>query len=262
MSEMERLETRLRALGADPGGDADWDDVLHRAGNGFGARQIPQRRLVLAVAVTVALAAIVGGAITLGVTRPAKTGSPGVGPTGRIGQTGGGGLTGRTGVTGVAGPFGESTLAHPLPWGQKVSLSDAARMLGGAIVLPDTPDVTPSDVGAVWADRAPAVGPTAGANGAAAAVVFPSQGLMIRYVRPPVPDPLANYRGFASQSPGAKVVYLRGGLPALAIAQLPDGSNWGSVEFVAGGTTIVVMGHSSEADLEAVAQSIADRVGG
>jgi hypothetical protein len=106
MSDMERLEARLRAFGADPGEGADWDGVLNRAG----AEQIPRRRLVLAVAAAVVLVAIVGGGITLGVTWPAKTGSgsPRLGVSSAVGQTGGGGLTGRTGVTGANGATGVS----------------------------------------------------------------------------------------------------------------------------------------------------------
>jgi hypothetical protein len=132
-------------------------------------------------------------------------------------------------------------------------------------VLPDTPQVTPSDIGVVRAATYPAVGPTAGAahgGESRVEVTFPSQGLIISYDRSPIPDPLGNYRSFASQSPGSEVVYLNGGVPALAIAQIPDGSNWGSIEFVSGGTQIVVMGHRSDAYLQAIAQSIVDRSAG
>src|SRR3954470_19469522 len=50
------------------------------------------------------------------------------------------------------------------------------------------------------------------------------------------------------------------GVPALTTeGQLPDGSPWSFVQFVAGGSTIVVMGHPDQATLQAAAQSILDR---
>ena len=121
-------------------------------------------------------------------------------------------------------------------------------------MLPDSSQVTPSDAGAVWLGQMH--GDASTDTSTAVAVTFPSQGLLIQYARPPIADPLANYQQFASQSPGSQVIYLNGGVPALALAAPPDGSGWTSVKFVAGGTTIIVLGHSDEASLQAIAQSI------
>jgi hypothetical protein len=64
-----------------------------------------------------------------------------------------------------------------------------------------------------------------------------------------------------SNSEGS-VIYLNGGVPALTKeAPLPDGSPWGFVQFDANGSTIFVMGHPDQATLQAVAQSILDRIG-
>jgi hypothetical protein len=166
---------------------------------------------------------------------------------------------------GPVGPGGPMTLDHPIPGGVKVSLSDAESALGGPIVLPDTAEVTSSDVGAVWMDRQSALGPTGSASeggDTGVAVNFPVQGLIVRYERPTLPDPLAYFRKIVSQSPGFKVIWLSNGVPALAIDLLPDGSNWGVIEFVAGGTTVTVTGHRDEAYLRDVAQSILDRTAG
>jgi hypothetical protein len=156
------------------------------------------------------------------------------------------------------GPGGDLTLARPMgPGGKQVSLSEAASSLGGPVVLPNSTQVTPSDAGTVWVDQMH--GDTTGDTSTAVAVTFPSRGLIIQYARPPIPDPLANYQGFVSQSPGSQVIYLSAGVPALAIAPA-DPSGWESIKFVAGGTTIIVLGHSSQASLQAVARSILDRV--
>jgi hypothetical protein len=101
-------------------------------------------------------------------------------------------------------------------------------------------------------------GETSADDTAAIAVTFPAQGLEVQYLRPPIAHPLANYKGFVSQAPGSQVIYLDGDVPALAIAA--DGSGWGSVEFVTGGTTITVMGPTlSEASAQSIAQSILDQ---
>jgi hypothetical protein len=213
---------------------------------------------VLAVAATVVLAAIVGGAITLAVTRPAKTGL-----AGSVGLTGIGSATGHTGVTGAAGPrLFEPSLAQPLPEGEKVSLSDAESALEGSIVLPDTAQVTPSDLEAVWLWLAPAVGPSTGQGVTAAAVTFPSQGFIVRYWRrSQVPDTFAFFDEMAKNAPGSKVLSLSGH-PALLIPQDLHGSSWGSIEFVLRGNTTEVMGNVSDVFLQDIAQSIVDRAAG
>lgn len=117
MSEMERLEERLRAFGSGSDGGADWGDVLHRAGSRVGARHVPRRRLVLAVAAAVVL---VGAAVALAVSWPAKTGSASpTGPndaksaTGSNGATGVAmGPTGSVGPTGYAGATGDRTTSR------------------------------------------------------------------------------------------------------------------------------------------------------
>lgn len=160
----------------------------------------------------------------------------------------------------LLGPAGAiATLDQPLGLNgrQVASQAAAAAALGGPLTLPDLASVKPADAGAFWVASA---SDGAGTTRTGAAVTFPTQGLIVRYTRPPVPDPLANYQGFVSQSPGAQVVYLKGGVPALAQARQPsDQSSWGSIEFVVGGANVVVMGHDDQATLVDVAQSILDR---
>ncbi|HEY2354403.1 MAG TPA: hypothetical protein VGH79_05850 [Gaiellaceae bacterium] len=55
MSEMERLEERLRAFGAAPDDGADWSDVRRRSGH---ARRFPRRRVALAFAACVVIATL------------------------------------------------------------------------------------------------------------------------------------------------------------------------------------------------------------
>lgn len=157
----------------------------------------------------------------------------------------------------IIGPAGAmATMDHPLGgFGRPVSLAAAASELGGQVTLPNSAQVTPSDVGAVWAATASGEGERSVSVG----VTFPAQGLIIQYLRPPIPDPLSNYQGFVKDSPGSRVIYLNGGVPARAIPQTSDPSSWGSIEFVAGGTTILVMGQVDQATLQPVAQSIVDR---
>lgn len=150
------------------------------------------------------------------------------------------------------------TLAHPLPPGsQQVSLSDATTALGAPIALPDTSLVGPSDVGPVWLQD---VSP----HWVSVAVTFPEARIIVLYMRPtsyPQP-PLPLYESEAKTQPGASLVNLTG-VPGLATEQNTDstGRNFGSIEFVAGGTQVGVLGHYDEATLQAVAQSIVDQEG-
>jgi hypothetical protein len=157
-------------------------------------------------------------------------------------------------------PGSVAPMAYPLGQccgQQQVSLADAGTDLGGPVTLPDSAQAKPSDVGAVWAENSSGEGQKL----VDVAVTFPKQGLVVRYARPPIPDPLSNYQVAVSNSEGS-LIYLNGGVPALADqSQLPDGSNWGFVQFVAGGMTIVVMGHPDRATLQSVAQSIIDQIG-
>ena len=159
-------------------------------------------------------------------------------------------ISGR-GTMGLGPP---STLARPLGRnGSQTSLVNASSALGAAVTLPDSSTVRAADAGSVWAARSHT------SADVSVAVTFPKQGLIVQYQRPALVDPLSSFQSFVKDSPGSQVVYLNGSVPALSIAGLPDGSNWGSVEFVSGGTIIVVMGHNDEATLEGVANSILSR---
>lgn len=254
MSEEQRLGERLGAWAAAPEDSGDWKDVLRRAGETRDAPGFSRRGLVLASSAALVVAASLVGVFVVHGWRGTSSGSP-TGPTGP---------TGAIGSTGALGPTGAPTWARPLlgpPHAKPVSLSDAATALGGPVVLPDTTQVTPSDVGGVWMFELPTAGPTAGSSGVAVAVTFPSQGLIIRYERPPIPDPLKFVQSEVKSWPGSHAISLNS-LPALAIPANPNGSNWGAITFVVGETTIVVMGHSSEAFLQGVAQSIVDQAAG
>jgi len=150
--------------------------------------------------------------------------------------------------TGPKGPP-PITLAKPLPSGaEQVSLSGAASALGQPVVLPSSGQVTPSNVGAVWLNE---FDPTT----MTVAVTFPTSGLVVTYSRPALADPLANYQGQVGQTPGSQVIYLKGQVPALAIA--PTDGGWGVVAFVAAGSNIVVKGPNIDVStLQDVAESI------
>lgn len=164
-----------------------------------------------------------------------------------------GSTTATGGPRGTLGP-GPPTLAQPLPAGaHKVSLADAATAFGAPLVLPDTAQATPSDAGAVWINPASAGDPNAGS---AVAVTFPAQDMLIDYTRPGITDMAAFVQNNVQTSPGSQAITLNGA-PALNIPQV--GSDWGSIMFVVGGTTVTVSGHADEASLQAVAQSILDR---
>ena len=185
-----------------------------------------------------ALIVAVAGAVTFVASRSYTTSPPSV-------------------LSGPLGPLDAPTLERPLaPEAVKVTLAQASRKLGGPVTLPDSPIVKASDAGAVWAASFNAGKPDAEV---AIAVTFPARDLIIRYGRPAMADPLSTYESAMQDTPGSKVIYLRAGTPAMAIAALPDSSGWGSIEFVSGGTVIVVMGHDDEATLERVANSILAR---
>lgn len=151
------------------------------------------------------------------------------------------------------------TMEYPLGkgFGQQVSLAAAASVLGGPVTLPDTAQVKPSDAGAVWMENSTGDGQKV----VDLAISFPKQGLIVKYIQPPISDPLSNYQAAVSNSEGS-LIYLNGGVPGLTTeGQLPDGSPWGFVRFVAGGSTIEVMGHPDQASLQAAAQSILDGIG-
>lgn len=152
---------------------------------------------------------------------------------------------------------GAPTMEYPLGKGvgRPVSLADAGSALGRPVALPDTAQVKPSDVGAVWMESSSGDGQKLVDLG----ISFPEQGMFVQYIQPPLSDPLSNYQVAVSNSEGS-LIYLNGGVPALTKhSPLPDGSPWGFVQFVAGGSTIMVMG-PDQTTLQAAAQSILDQI--
>jgi hypothetical protein len=151
------------------------------------------------------------------------------------------------------------TLAHPLgPSAQPIQLAHAAATLGARVALPNTSLVKPSDAGPVWATSGRES--DTGDTDPTVAVTFPAAGLIVQYERPvPYSDPERQYQGMANLLPNkaASVVDLNG-VPGLAIKPNADqtGANLGSIEFVADGTRVVVMGHYDEPALREVALSI------
>lgn len=138
-------------------------------------------------------------------------------------------------------------------------MSEAARSLGRPIVLPDTAQVSPSDVGSVWTVGSP---PSHGRCCASVvAVTFPAQGLIVTLRRTRMSDPLRYIRGAAHSERinSARLVWL-GGVPAWTIPEPANGSNWGMIQFVVGDAFVQVDGHTDSASLQAVAQSIVDRI--
>ena len=153
---------------------------------------------------------------------------------------------------------GAPTMEYPLGkgFGRPVSLADAGSALGRPVALPDTAQVKPSDVGAVSMESSSGDGQKVVDLG----ISFPKQGMFVQYIQPAPSDPLSTYQLAVSNSEGS-LIYLNGGVPALTMhSPLPDGSPWGFVQFVAGGSTIMVMG-PDQTTLQAAAQSILDRIG-
>lgn len=146
------------------------------------------------------------------------------------------------------------TLSRPLlPPAHQVALADAMNAFGAPVVLPDTAAVQPSDAGPVWEGT--------GSAGTTLAVTYPSQGVMIVYIRPaPYSDPVTTYQGFTQSLPGSQVVQLNG-TPAWVLPQNSDdtGANFGAVLFEVNGSEVRVMGHNTEPALEGIAQSILAR---
>jgi hypothetical protein len=149
------------------------------------------------------------------------------------------------------------TVAQPLgPTGMRTSLADAAKTLGGPVVLPNSSLANSSNWGSVWERNVPG-------HEYNVAVTFPSAGIILQYERPvPYPEPPAEmYQTEAQQQPDSMSAIDLNGVPALATQQNSDqlGTNFGSIEFVKGGTRIAVLGHYDEATLEGIAQSIVDQ---
>jgi len=153
------------------------------------------------------------------------------------------------------------------PPARQIDLADATATMGAPVVLPDTSLVKPSDVGQVWAERncPAATGRVTDASVLHACwiwVSFPSAGLSVGYLRPPMYYGTENEWKLQARTygptgaTGAQEVHL-GNVPALAIA--PQDPYPGSVEFDLNGTRVVVAGKYDTATLQAVAQSIIDR---
>lgn len=171
-----------------------------------------------------------------------------------------------TGIGALLGPAGNystidlPTLAHPLASGQQTTLADASAAWGSPLSLPDTAFVQPSDAGTVWMRNV-------GSKTVAVAVTFPSQGLMVMYLRPwPFPvfrnNPEGVYQQLVEQTSGSEIADLTG-TPAFVVSQNsgPTGQNPGLVFFKLKDGDAVVMGNADNAVLEAAAQSILDRSG-
>jgi hypothetical protein len=160
---------------------------------------------------------------------------------------------GRSGTrASAAGPPGP-TLADPLADAQQTTMAAARSALGVSIPLPSTSSVQPADVGAVW---------ETGGTQTIVALTYPAKGLIIYYTRPAIEGhhPTKWLQREAAQLK-AKVVQLHGTTQALVVAQNSDstGANSGVVAFVVNGTEVQVRGHTDEASLEAIAQSILAR---
>ena len=136
-------------------------------------------------------------------------------------------------------------------------MSDAVSAWGGAIPLPDTHQVSASDVGTVWLNQVP--GETKSDTQTGVGVTFPSQGLIIGYARPGLPDPLAYFQAIDKLGEGSTLIWLDSNTPALYTPEPANESDWGKIEIDAGGALIYVLGHTDKASLQAVAQSIVKR---
>lgn len=165
---------------------------------------------------------------------------------------------------GIQGPSTGPTIDNPLPVAgtKQVSMSDAVSAfgdkssgLGETLVLPNTSQVTPSDVGAVWMNEAR--GDTKLDTAIAVALTFPKQDMFIVYTAPAPADP-ATYieQAVKEYQPGSQLISLNG-VPAWA--EPYEGTSWGMIQFIVGGVTIQVNGHTDLAFLQTIAQSIVDR---
>ena len=133
-------------------------------------------------------------------------------------------------------------------------MSSAVSAFGGAIVLPNTSQVSASGVGEVWMNQLQ--GDTKADTQTAVRVSFPSQDLIITYERPAPSYPLAYFKATTGESARSTLIWL-GNTPA---SYNPGNKDyWAAIEVIVGGATIDVLGHTSEASLQAVAQSIVDR---
>ncbi len=134
MSEMERMEERLRAFAATPDDGADWEDVRRRAGRRLWARP-SRRQLTLALAAVVVVAASATGVLATRGARPGVTGP--IGPSGPVG--------GGSAVYSI--PHDGSN-----PWGQngrQITIEEL-RAVAPYLPLPSSDLANDSNVGTVW----------------------------------------------------------------------------------------------------------------
>lgn len=146
-----------------------------------------------------------------------------------------------------------ATIAAPLgPQANQVSLADAPAALGAPVTLPNSSMASSANLGTLWTANY-------GGDNTVVAVTFPQAGLIVEYERP-AQTPPAIYPTLAQEHPNFMSVTDLNGVPALEVAQNSNQSaaDLSSVEFVAGGTQITVLGHDDEATLKSVAQSILD----
>ena len=258
-------------------------------------RRVPNRRLVVALAIVAVVAAALAGVFALNGSDSSRgrfsqarvhgpTGAAGpngsmglTGPTGSTGPTGanGGqcglcdGPTGRVGPTGSQGATGGGSPAQPPDptaafysagptgaTGPTTSLADAGDSLGAPLVLPDVPPVDPSDIGKVVED----CGESHRDKACDIGIGFLAQRVWI-YYQPAdqwsvSSDPLASYQSFVRSGSGFRIVYLSG-TPALLT---PNGR---ALQFLIDGVHIRIWVvnpvPTSGPSLQEIAQSIVDR---
>jgi hypothetical protein len=156
-------------------------------------------------------------------------------------------------------PF-QQTVAHPLPYGQKTTLDQAATTLGASLPVPTVSGYTNSDLGPVWANTS-TDGDT-GQRGAGVALTYPASGAIITYSRPAETAGAQGYRDAVDQMPGRglQVVALSDDAPALYIPPQPGSTNptASGITFVDHGTQVdVTAPGATKATVIAIANSIA-----
>lgn len=161
---------------------------------------------------------------------------------------------------GQLGDVGGVQLYPYVPPAKQVPLSSLSETLGAPAVLPDTARVKPSGAGQAWAEgTCPHPDATTYLHPCALWISFPGTTLSVGYVRPPTHD-----LGLPSTyllPPSVKVVGLDNPSGSVSAALVPEnGPLPGWVEFDLAGTRIVVGGDYDAATLQAVAQSIVDRL--
>ncbi|HUZ16008.1 MAG TPA: hypothetical protein VMU72_07485 [Gaiellaceae bacterium] len=140
-------------------------------------------------------------------------------------------------------------------WKSKpISLDEASRALGAAVVLPDASLVNPASVKKIWAEgKCPHRSPRFGHPSTACLILILFRSLTLIYERPAGwPHSRAGYARLAKHMPGGAVIDL-GGVPAMA----STGAR--SIYFNLSGTRVVVWGRPGQRMPQAIARSIVDR---